>query len=131
MDEQHLAKKVALEHSAKGQKLLEKVRAICAELPETAEVEAWGHPTFRVRNKIFASFGGSEGAWGTGFKCTPELQAALVDSHERYTVADYVGRYGWVSMSLKGRVPWKEVRALIRGSYQLVAPKTLARTVED
>ena len=31
-----------------------RLREICLALPETAEVEAWGEPTFRVKDKIFA-----------------------------------------------------------------------------
>jgi predicted DNA-binding protein (MmcQ/YjbR family) len=30
------------------------VRRLVAELPETEERETWGHPTFRVRDKMFA-----------------------------------------------------------------------------
>ena len=33
---------------------VERLRSICLALPETAEVEAWGEPTFRVKGKIFA-----------------------------------------------------------------------------
>ena len=33
---------------------LTRLRRICLALPEAHEVEAWGEPTFRVRNKIFA-----------------------------------------------------------------------------
>ena len=127
----HDEKKAQLAASARGQKLLARFRELALELPETAEVEAWGHPTFRVRNKIFASFGGRERAWSCGFKCSHELQAALVESDERFSVAAYVGKHGWVSMSLKGRPNWKEIGVLVRGSYRLVAPKTLARTVPE
>src|SRR5689334_20623561 len=33
---------------------IERLRSICLSLPEAHEVEAWGEPTFRVKNKIFA-----------------------------------------------------------------------------
>ena len=33
---------------------LGRLRQICLALPEAHEVEAWGEPTFRVRNKLFA-----------------------------------------------------------------------------
>ena len=35
---------------------MDRVRALCFALPEAFEVEAWGHPTFRVgggRGKMF------------------------------------------------------------------------------
>jgi hypothetical protein len=40
----------------KARPLLEQLRAICLGLPEATEIETWGNPTFRVRNKIFAMY---------------------------------------------------------------------------
>jgi hypothetical protein len=34
---------------------LPRLRRLCLALPEAHEVTAWGEPTFRVRNKMFAS----------------------------------------------------------------------------
>lgn len=114
-----------------AQKVLERLRKICLSLPETAEVEAWGHPTFRVRNKIFASMGETtEGELSIGFKTTvPEQQVLIEDP--RFSVAAYVGKHGWVSMRVAGRLRWKEIDAHIRHSFRLIAPKALAAQVED
>jgi predicted DNA-binding protein (MmcQ/YjbR family) len=105
---------------------LERLRAICLAYPESTEVVAWGHPTFRVRDKIFASTGD-----GTtlGVKATHEQQADLVSSDPRFQIADYVGKHGWVTMSLAGKVDFSFVEALIAESYRLVAPKTLANAL--
>lgn len=102
---------------------LERIRALCLAYPESTEVVAWGHPTFRVRDKIFASTGFD----GTtlGVKATHEQQADLVSSDPRFQIADYVGKHGWVTMSLAGKVDFGFVKALIAESYRLVAPKTL------
>ena len=35
---------------------LTRVRKLCLALPEAHEVEAWGEPTFRVKNKLFAMY---------------------------------------------------------------------------
>ena len=35
---------------------LGRLREICLALPEATEKEAWGTPTFRVRNKIFTMY---------------------------------------------------------------------------
>ena len=35
---------------------LDQVRSVCLSLREGDEVEAWGEPTFRVRNKQFAMY---------------------------------------------------------------------------
>src|SRR5690349_10154599 len=72
--------------------MLERFRAICLSLPETTEVEAWGHPTFRVKDKIFASIGGENGEWSMGMKTTHEMQAGLVASDPRFSIAAYVGK---------------------------------------
>lgn len=114
-----------------AQQLLRHVREICLALPETTEVEAWGHPTFRVAGKIFAGFGADAEGGSLGVKTTPDMQAALVGSDPRFTIAAYVGKHGWVDMALAGKIDWSEVDALVRGSYQLVAPPKLARRLAD
>ncbi len=107
---------------------LERIRALCLAYPESTEVVAWGHPTFRVRDKIFASTGFD----GTtlGVKATHEQQADLVSSDPRFSIADYVGKHGWVTMSLAGKVDFGFVESLIKESYRLVAPKTLSTPKE-
>ena len=37
---------------------LAELREICLAFPESAEVEAWGRPTFRAGKKMFAIFTG-------------------------------------------------------------------------
>jgi predicted DNA-binding protein (MmcQ/YjbR family) len=111
--------------------LLDHVRDIVRRLPSTTEVEAWGHPTFRVNDKIFVGYGVENGTATLGVKTTPDMQAALVSSDPRFSVAAYVGKSGWVSMSLAGAVDLAEVEALVRGSYRLVAPTKLVRQLDE
>jgi hypothetical protein len=60
------------------------VRALCLSLPESTEKETWGdettpgHPTFRVRDKIFVIMG-TDGAGGS-VKTSLEEQAALISA---------------------------------------------------
>jgi predicted DNA-binding protein (MmcQ/YjbR family) len=45
---------------------------------------------------------------------------------------DYLASRGWAGLRLDiGEVDWDEVSELVRGSYQLIAPKRLAKLVED
>jgi predicted DNA-binding protein (MmcQ/YjbR family) len=111
--------------------ILERFRSICLGLPEATEVEAWGHPTFRVRDKIFAAIGAEQSEWSIGVKTTHELQAGLVASDPRFTIAKYVGKHGWVNMQVDQRIDWSEVEALVNGSYRLIAPKALAARVPE
>src|SRR5688572_21130532 len=60
---------------------LTRLRKMCLALPEAHEVEAWGEPTFRVRNKIFAMYasgsnhhgGGRHSAWCKSVHINQEL----------------------------------------------------------
>jgi predicted DNA-binding protein (MmcQ/YjbR family) len=106
-------------------------RRICLELPESTEVEAWGHPTFRVRDKIFASAGAERGVWSFGMKTTHEMQAGLVQCDRRFSIAAYVGKHGWISMRVDDEIDWNQVRALVVESYRMIAPKTLAARVVE
>src|SRR5688572_8375290 len=45
---------------------LNRIRKICLALPEAHEVEAWGEPTFRVRNKLFAMYAAPNNHHGGG-----------------------------------------------------------------
>jgi predicted DNA-binding protein (MmcQ/YjbR family) len=111
--------------------LLPRLREICLALPEATEVEAWGHPTFRVNDKIFASYGVEGARASMGVKTTPDMQSALVMSDPRFTVAAYVGKHGWVSLSLAGTVDLGEVEMLVKGSYRLIAPARLVRQLDE
>ncbi|MAG56480.1 MAG: phosphoribosylglycinamide formyltransferase [Planctomycetes bacterium] len=111
-------------------KALEKLRGVCLALPHTAEVEAWGHPTFRVKNKIFATFGeDKEGEASLGFKTTIPEQKILCERDD-CRVADYVGRHGWVTMRLKGRPRWKEIEAFVIESFRMIAPKRVVQELD-
>lgn len=109
---------------------LERLRALCLALPGATEKVAWGDPTWRVRNKIFAMQkgnyeGGRPSVW---MKAPDGAQAMLVEAApERLFVPPYVGNKGWVGVYLDGgRVDWKELAGLVEASYRLIAPKRLA-----
>ncbi len=108
---------------------LERLRQICLALPEATEKGAWGDPTWRVRDKIFAMQkgnydGGRPSVW---FKAPDGDQPALVSSDpEKFFVPPYVGHKGWVGAYLDGRrIAWQELSELIEDSYRLIAPKRL------
>jgi hypothetical protein len=111
---------------------LARLRRACLALPEAHEVEAWGEPTFRVRNKLFAMYAAADNHHGGGrpavwCKAAPGNQALMVRAEpERYFVPPYVGPSGWVGVWLDRNPDWAEIKALLRDSYRLVAPKKLA-----
>jgi predicted DNA-binding protein (MmcQ/YjbR family) len=110
---------------------LPRLRRLCLALPEAHEVVAWGEPTFRVRNKMFATFASASNHHGRGrhaawVKALSVNQDLLVRSApERVFVPPYVGPSGWIGMYLDEVVDWVEVARLLREGYRLVAPKRL------
>jgi hypothetical protein len=111
---------------------LERVRRLCLALPEAHEVEAWGEPTFRVRNKMFAMYADAANHHGNGraavwCKAAAGNQALMVTAApERFFVPPYVGPSGWVGVWLGRGTDWKELAELLADSYRLVAPRRLA-----
>jgi predicted DNA-binding protein (MmcQ/YjbR family) len=112
-------------------KPLTRLRKICLALPEAHEVEAWGEPTFRIRNKLFAMFASAGTHHGQGrpavwCKAGPGNQEIMVrGAPDRFFVPPYVGPSGWVGIWLDGQIQWDELADLLRDSYDLVAPKRI------
>ena len=110
---------------------MNRIREICLALPEAYEEETWGEATFRVRKKIFAMAGDHDGGQTVCMKALRDDQQALLVQGEPYFYPSYVGSKGWIGVDLKSRsVDWDEVIELLRESYRLVAPKTLAARLE-
>lgn len=112
---------------------LARVRKICLALPEAREKEAWGDPTWRVRDKIFVMQkgnyqGGRPSLW---MKAPEGMQGVLVEAApERFFVPPYVGKNGWIGLYMDtDAVDWEELATLTRDSYRLTAPKKLAALV--
>jgi predicted DNA-binding protein (MmcQ/YjbR family) len=110
---------------------LNRLRKLCLALPEAHEVEAWGEPTFRVRNKLFAMYAAPNNHHGNGrpavwCKAGPGNQQLMVQTApERFFVPPYVGPSGWVGVWLDRAVDWAELSGLLRDSFNLVAPKRI------
>jgi hypothetical protein len=105
------------------------VRAAALALPEAVERETWGHPTFRVRDKMF----GTLAADGTtaSMKATREEQAALVEGDpDTFFVPKYVGVHGWVAFDLASVDP-EEMTELVIEAWRLTAPKRLVRAFDE
>lgn len=110
----------------------DRLREICLGLPQAAEKEAWGDPTFRVRDKIFAMEKRGDGRVSMWCKAPPGAQAVLVGSDpERFFVPPYVGRSGWVGVRLDAEMDWVEVADLVEESYRMTAPKRLSRLLAE
>ena len=120
-----------------AQRPLTRLRKLCLALPEAHEVKAWGEPTFRVRNKMFAMVADANNHHGGGrhsvwLKSTKADQARMVAAApECFFVPPYVGKSGWVGVWLDGVVDWDDVAEFLRDAYRLVAPKRLIDELLD
>ncbi len=117
---------------------LPRLRRLCLRLPEAHEVEAWGAPTFRVRNKLFAMYSSADTHHGSGrpgvwLKAAPGDQSLMLRAApRRFFKPPYVGPSGWVGVWLDGTADWKELAMLLEDAYRLIAPKRLlARLAEE
>ena len=116
---------------------LARLRKLCLAFPEAHEVEAWGEPTFRVKNKLFAMYAASETHHGDGrdgvwIKSAHVTQDMLVRADpKRYFVPPYVGKSGWVGAYLDRGVDWEIVDDLLRDAYRMTAPKALVTKLDS
>lgn len=110
---------------------LTRLRAVALALPEAHEAIAWGEPTFRVKNKLFAMYASPGTHHTTGrpavwIKAKAENQRLMVHADpSRFFVPPYVGPSGWIGVWLDKRPNWKEVAGLLEDAYRLTAPKKL------
>jgi hypothetical protein len=103
------------------------LRRLCLALPEAEERETWEHPTFRVRDKIFAMVSDVKARPSVWFKAPKGVQALLIEAApDRFFAPPYVGPKGWVGLWLDIAWDQAEAEALITRSWRMTAPKRLA-----
>jgi hypothetical protein len=109
----------------------EQVRDWVLALPGGREVmvESWGHPTLRIGDKMIA--GGAPDSPTMSIKASKEDQAELIAGDpQTYAVADYVGRYGWVRITLATADP-AEVQRIVADAWRQTAPKRVVRAYDS
>jgi predicted DNA-binding protein (MmcQ/YjbR family) len=111
------------------ERALHQVRALCLALPETREIEAWGHPTFRAGKKMFAGFGREGNDLSLGLKVGFDRQEELL-SDDRFFPTPYAARQGWVSVRIDDRTDWAQVGGLVREAYRQVANKRMLKALD-
>ncbi len=80
----------------------------------------WEHVGWKVGGKIFVI--GGEGSNVVTLKSTPVKQAVLVQ-HPAICVAAYVGRYGWVKITIEDEETLDIALELVDESYDAVRKK--------
>ena len=100
---------------------MERVRRVCADYPEFAELTAWGRPTFRASKKIFMMMSSSMDRPHTiVFKPTADKRLAHLED-PRFFSPPYLGAGGWLAMDIDAPdTEWIERAELIDMSYRQV-----------
>ncbi len=102
---------------------------MCLALAEAREVEAWGAPTFRANNRIFAMYSdggthhgrGRHGAW---VKATAVNQGLMLKhAPDRFFFPPYVGTSGWIGVWLDAGTDWDELSGLLDDAHRMVSPR--------
>lgn len=103
---------------------IESVRSYCLSFPHATENVQWGADlVFKIAGKMFAVISLEEVSdHCMSFKCTPEKFAELVE-RKGIVPAPYVARYHWVALERYDGLSDKELKALVRQSYDLVLEK--------
>jgi len=106
------------------------IRDIALGFPEAVEKETWGHPTFRVRDKIFVGYGtDDDGHASLTMKAAPGEQAALLAEGDPFFLPKYVGSRGWIGLRVDDDTDWRMVAELVIDSYREIAPQSLSVSI--
>jgi predicted DNA-binding protein (MmcQ/YjbR family) len=106
------------------------IRDIALGFPEAEETETGGHPSFRVRDRIFVGCGvDDEGRTTITVKAPLGEHGTLLARGEPFFSPKYLGARGWVGVRLDGETDWRKVHELVIESYREIAPGPLAMSI--
>jgi predicted DNA-binding protein (MmcQ/YjbR family) len=106
---------------------LQRLRAICAALPNVVETSSWDHANWRTGKTLFASFEIYRGSKIFSFFAGNERQDEFLE-YERFSVPRLTDQYGWVCLKLSKDADWGEIRELAAFSHDLVVRNNLNKT---
>lgn len=108
---------------------LSAIRDIALAFPDAVETESYGQVAFRVSDKIFVTYGETDGKPHISTKCAPGRQEILAEDGEPFFLPAYMGRHGWIGVNVDDETDWNEIGDLVIDSYREVAPLDLARSI--
>ena len=80
-----------------------------------------GVAVYKVDDKMFALISEGKEPVNVSLKADPELSKLLREKYETVMPGYHLNKKHWNTLVLTGQLPWDEVQALIRHSYDLVA----------
>ena len=113
-----------------------RLRHLCASLPEVSERTSHGTMTFFVRGKRTLCYltddHHGDGRLALVCPAPAGVQEELLRSDpERFFRPPYVGHRGWIGLRLDLDVDWTEVAGVIDEAYRCVAPVSLVRQLDE
>lgn len=93
----------------------------CRKKPGAAEDHPWNETVFKVGDRVFAFLGHMDKG-GVTVKVPPE-DLELLLAQPSIQKAKYVGRFGWVSVSVEDDSGLEMALGLIDDSYDLIASR--------
>ena len=108
-----------------GRPVFVRMRRRCLALPEVSETTAWGHPCFRVSNRMLCAFEMIKTRPTIAFRL-PQETCEELRARELAFVTPY-GRGHWASVWVDAAVDWTLLETLLQASYREVASPRLVR----
>jgi predicted DNA-binding protein (MmcQ/YjbR family) len=94
--------------------------------PDATLDHPWGDTVFKVGGKIFVYLGRT----ACTVKPLPEELDMLLGRAD-VSLSKYIGRYGWITMSIKDDETLELAKSLIDDTYDQIAPKTKRKRETD
>jgi hypothetical protein len=111
----------------------DRIRAVCAALPEVHERDSHGEATWFVGKRVFVTSADRhhDDRRAVWIAAPDGVQETLVEANPaRFFRPPYVGGRGWLGIYVDVPVDWDELEARIVDAYRLIAPRRLAALVQ-
>jgi predicted DNA-binding protein (MmcQ/YjbR family) len=109
--------------------MIDWLRSHCLSFPHATESLQWEALVFKVAGKIFAIAALEPERYILSIKCAEEKFAEMLEI-PGIAPAPYLGRAKWIALESEDAMPQRQLRALIRESYDLVVANLPAKTRE-
>ena len=80
-----------------------------------------GRPEQASEGEMFGLISEGKAPVNLSLKCDPQLAQVLREKYETVMPGYHLNKKHWNTLILSGQLPWEEVQALIRHSYDLVS----------
>lgn len=99
------------------------VEAYILSMPNTRLEYPFGEgvAVYKTGEHMFALVAEGKEPVNISLKCDPQLSTVLRERYETVMPGYHLNKKHWNTVVLTGQLPWEEVQALIRHSYDLVA----------